>query len=118
MFTRAWDECVELQVTPKDDWVRMALHSLSELDRYEVHAFADGKIVGGLVLAADPWDVHVGPCVSVFAQYVMPEWRNKGASPRMMREAIRVARDCGAQVLAFTHRVGPWRYQTIYRRLA
>lgn len=117
MFTRAWDECTELQVTTKQEWVGRALLSLQGLDRTEIGVIVNGQTVGGICLAADPWDVHVGPCVSVFAQYVLPEFRLQGVSARMMRAAIRVARDSGANVLAFTHRKGPWRYETLYRRI-
>jgi GNAT superfamily N-acetyltransferase len=75
------------------------------------------KVVGGLCLAPDPWDVHVGPCLSVFAQYVLPEFRLQGVSARLMREALRIAKKSGVPALAFTHRKGPWRYETIYRKV-
>lgn len=117
MFIRAWDECVELQVTPKQEWIGRALLSLQALDRYEVGVACNGEIVGGLVLAHDPWDAHVGPCISVFAQYVLPEFRLQGVSQKLMRAALAIARNSGAGVLAFTHRKGPWCYQTKYRRI-
>lgn len=117
MFSRAWDECVELQVTTKEEWIGRALLSLQGLARTEIGCVVDGKIVGGICVANDPWDVHVGPCFSVFAQYVLPEYRMRGASGTMMRAALKVARQSGAAVLAYTHRKGPWRYETIYRRL-
>lgn len=119
LFSAAWDECDELKVQDKDTWVARTILSLESLDRVEIGMFCTAKsdAVGGLVLAPDPWDAHVGPCVSVFAQYVLPEYRNKGISFRMMREAIKTAVGLRAGVLAFTHRLGPWRYETIYRRL-
>jgi GNAT superfamily N-acetyltransferase len=117
LFERAWDECIELQVSPKEVWVGRSLIALSALERFEVAAVHGSEVVGAIVLARDPWDVHVGPCMSVFAQYVLPEYRNAGVSPRMMREALRIARDSRVDVLAFTHRKAPWRYQTIYRRI-
>lgn len=117
MFSRAWDECVELQVTPKEEWIGRALLSLQSLERYEVAVIAHSEVVGGLIIAHDPWDAHVGPCISVFSQYVMPEFRHTGVSNRCMREAVRIAKQSGAKVLAFTHRKGPWRYCTIYRRI-
>lgn len=94
-----------------------ALLALQEMDRYEIAAFIDGEVVGALVLAFDPWDVHVGPCMSVFAQYVLPEHRLSGVSPRLMREALRIAKRVGVSTLAYTHRVGPWRYETSYRSI-
>lgn len=117
MFLRAWDECEELQVQSREDWVGRALLALQELPRWEIGAFADGKVVGGIVLAEDQWDAHVGNCCSVFTQYVLPEYRHTGVSRRMMRMAVSLASAMDAKVLAFTHRKGPWRYETIYRRI-
>lgn len=118
LFTRAWDECVELQTSPKDEWVGRSLLTLQQIERYEIILLRGSHEVGGLVLAHDPWDAHVGPCMSVFAQYVLPEHRNTGVSALCMRASLRIAKDAGAPVLAFTHRKGPWRYETIYRRIS
>jgi GNAT superfamily N-acetyltransferase len=76
-----------------------------------------GTVIGAALVAHDPWDAHVGPCVSVFTQYVLPEHRNSGVSQALMRECLRIARAAGAGVLAFTHRKAPWRYETRYRRI-
>lgn len=116
-FVRAWDECIELQQQQRDTWVGKAILSLQGMARWELAAFCGVEFAGGLVLAHDPWDVHVGPCMSVFAQYVLPEHRLKGASPRLMREAIRIARKEGVTTFAYTHRAGAWRYSTLYRSL-
>lgn len=117
MFTSAWDECVELQVTPKQEWIGRSLLALQSMDRHEILMFHGSRNTGGLVLAHDPWDVHVGPCLSVFAQYVHPEYRNAGVSPMLMREAVRIAKRGGYGVMAFTHRKGAWCYETLYRRI-
>ena len=117
LFTCAYDECVELQQQSKDEWIGRALLSLQEMDRFELAAIHGARTVGGIVLAHDPWDVHVGPCMSVFAQYVLPEYRNQGISPRLMREVLRIAKGSGVSTLAYTHREGPWRYSTLYRSI-
>lgn len=118
LFQRAWDECVELQCTSKDLWAGRTLIALEQLERYEIIAHSEHGIqLGGLVVAREI-DVHVGDCMSVIAQYVMPEHRLFGISPRLMRAAIRIAREVGAPTLAYTHRKGPWRYETTYRRIA
>lgn len=117
MFARAWDECVELQSNPREVWIGHSLVNLQNLARWEIGVFDDDKIMGGILLAEMPWDAHVGPCLAVFAQYVLPEYRLRGVSPRLMRESIRIARKAGAPTLSFTHRKGPWRYDTLYRRL-
>lgn len=117
LFERAWDECAELQVQEKHVWLGQAVYSLSQLDRYEIVVAHGDHVVGAVVLAGDPWDAHVGPCMSVFSQYVLPEYRNNGVSLRLMRECIRIARENDAGVLAYTHRTAPWRYSTTYRRI-
>lgn len=117
LFAQAWHECAELQCSALDEWIGRSLLSLQQLERFEIGVYADGKTIGGLILAPDPWDPHVGPCMSVFAQYVLPEYRNSGVSLRCMREAIRTCREAGHTVLAYTHRTAPWRYETTYRRI-
>lgn len=117
LFERAWDECIELQVSTKAEWLGRSLIAMSSLERFEIAAVHGTDVVGGLVLASDPWDAHVGPCMSVFAQYVLPEYRNVGISRMLMREAYRIASCSCVRVLAFTHRKAPWRYETIYRRI-
>jgi len=117
MFERAWDECVELQVQSKEVWIGQVLIAIQSLDRCEIGVFAGSTTVGGMVVASDPWDSHVGPCMSVVTQYVLPEYRNSGVSRQFMRKALDIAKTSGARVLAFTHRKAPWRYETIYRSI-
>lgn len=117
LFYRAWDECLESQVVDKERWVGSVLARLAQIDgRYEIGVHNGECTVGGIILAPDD-DPHVGECLSVFAQYVMPEYRNLGVSMYCMRLALRIARDAGYNVLAYTHRVGVGRYETIYRRI-
>lgn len=118
LFYRAWDECIELHVTNKDEWVGTTLSTLACIeDRYEIGMHNGTCTVGGIILAPD-LDIHVGRCLSVFAQYVMPEYRNRGISLRCMRLAEQIAKDMGFPVLAYTHRLGDWRYETIYRKIS
>lgn len=117
LFTRAWDECIELQCNPKDVWVGRALLSLADQHRWELIAFDGAECLGGIVVVQE-LDIHVGQCLSVVAQYVLPEHRLTGVSPQLMRGAMRIAREAGAPTFAFTHRKGPWRYETIYRSLS
>lgn len=114
LFDRAWDEFIELQVMDKLTWLQHTLSILSGLDRFEI-AMHNGKhTVGGVILARDN-DIHIGDCLSVFAQYVMPEYRNIGVSMRCMRECYRLTKELEHTHLAYTHRLGDWRYETIYK---
>lgn len=116
LFHQAWDECVELQCQPKGVWCKTILAELSALDRYEIGVALGGIPVGGVFLTHDD-DWHVGPCLTVAFQYVLPEYRNTGVSRQCMRYAISLAKELGYTVLAYSHRSGPWRYETIYRRI-
>lgn len=116
LFVRAWNECVELQCTPELQWCSTVLAELSELDRYEVCIFVGDAPVGGIILVHDE-DWHVGTCLTVAFQYVLPEFRNTGVSIACMRFAKRLARELGYKALAYSHRKGPWRYEIIYRRI-
>lgn len=116
MFAQGWEECVELQMQPKSLWIGQSLIAMSQTSRWELVFFIAQNFAGSIILAHDH-DCHVGPCISVLAQYVRPEYRNQGISQRMMRESLRIARSEQASVLAFTHRQGPWCYSTVYHKL-
>lgn len=91
---------------------------LESVDRWEIGLWDTHNhfSVGGLVLAYDS-DIHVGDCMSVISQYVLPEYRNQRISTQCMREAVRIAVMQRFNVLAYTHRLGDWRYETIYKRI-
>lgn len=117
LFECAWDEFPELRVRGKDEWLRDVIPRLSRMDRYEVALFDGPEVVGGMVLGHDDGDPHVGPCFAVFTQYILPAYRNSGVCLQFMRFAHHVARLEGAEILAYTHRTGPWKYATTYRRV-
>ena len=112
----AWSECSELQTTSLQDFRRRAHDSVCSLERLEVVAFVGGRAAGIAVLAVDD-DLHVGECLSVQWQYVLPEFRNLGVSPAFLRVAKNLARQLNLPVIAFTHRLGPGVYKTSYRRV-
>lgn len=112
----AWSECSELQTTSLQDFRRRAHDSVCSLERLEVVAFVGSRAAGIAVLAVDD-DLHVGECLSVQWQYVLPEFRNLGVSPAFLRVAKNLARQLNLPVIAFTHRLGPGVYKTSYRRV-
>lgn len=116
LYSIAWGEFIELQVMDKDTWLKNLRATIESSPRWEISATVDGKVVGGIILVNDD-DVHVGPCLSVVAQYVLPEYRHRGISLHCMRIAMRTAKVFNHKVLAYSHRLGDWRYETIYRRV-
>ena len=113
--TPAYDECIELQVQPKDIWLSKVITGVMSYDRIEITVADSGAYVGGCILVRETHDMHVGECLTVLTQYVVPEYRNKGVSRLLMREARIAAHNIGAKVLAYSHRVKPYVYQTIYK---
>jgi len=75
------------------------------------------ELLGGLYLVIDNADPHVGRCMTVAFQYVLPEYRNAGVSRMMMVRAIELTKEYNCAVLAYTHRLGDWRYETVYKRV-
>lgn len=117
-FSTAWDECIELQCTPKEDWIANAFLNIQEEPRTDVVVFNDvGEVVGGLLVREEHFDPHVTSCLSVIWQYVLPEYRNKKVSTTLMRYVKDLAKQKGFRVISFTHRKGDWCYETIYKRL-
>ena len=115
LFESAWDEFIELGVVDKIAWVGNALAMHMTVPRYDIGVFVQDKVVGGLCLAADD-DPHVGTCLTVISNYVLPEYRGL-VGARCFRECLRVAKRSGYPVLAYTHRLKDWEYKTIYRKL-
>lgn len=116
LFPAAWDECIELHGMDKEAWVERTLSIIQSVPRYEMGFYLDGKPIGGVTLTVD-YDPHVGECLCVMSQYVLPKYRNAGISMRCMRECIRLAKSLDHTMLAYTHRQRDWVYTTTYRKI-
>lgn len=114
LFARAWDECIESHILDKQTWIDNAIRIVESVDRYEMGMLYNGVPVGGISLTVD-YDPHVGDCLCVMSQYVLPEHRNNAISLRCMRECIRLTKRLGHNVLAYTHRERDYVYTTTYK---
>lgn len=114
LFSRAWDECIESHIMDKETWIRQAIRIVESVPRYEMGFIIDGKPIGGISLTVD-YDPHVGECLCVMSQYVLPEYRNNAISMRCMRECLKLTKQLGHSVLAYTHRQKDWVYTTTYK---
>lgn len=109
-----------LDVTPEMCWggreeaVRRVLEATEAVERYEVVAYHDQLVVGCMILVADD-DAHVGPCLSVMWNFVLPEFRGVGAS--FLRKAFSLAKENDLPVVAFAQRTGLGEYTVKYRRV-
>jgi GNAT superfamily N-acetyltransferase len=94
---------------------RMLLSAV-EQDRIELAVFDGSRIVGFCALAED-YDIHVGRCLTVMWDYVVPSHRGGNVGQLMLRAAMQRARQHGFAVLCYTHRTSPGTYQVKYKRL-
>ena len=92
------------------------LQSVVDEDRIEILVVEDGLPIGFCALAEDH-DIHVGRCLTVMWDYVVPSHRGGTVGQRMLRVAMQRARQYGFAVLSYTHRTGPGVYRVKYIRL-
>jgi hypothetical protein len=112
----AWEEFPELQLQSKDDYVSNTLEYIKSLPRTEIYYLRHGRIVGGIITTLEH-DVHVGECLSVITQYILPDYRFNGISWSFMRMIRNRCKKEGVPVMAWTHRTGDYEYKTTYRRM-
>lgn len=112
----AYAECVELRVQSYDKWHSSYIASWESVDRYSISAYDGVRLIGRLILVKC-YDIHVGDCMAVHTQYVLPQYRNSGITRRLLRTACALTREHGLSVLSYTHRKSDWVYHTTYRRI-
>lgn len=99
----------------RDD-VHRVVSSLSEFDRTEILCIDGTTVVGGAVIVLDD-DQHVGPCLSLQWQYVLPAYRSKQLGRLFVRELLRQAGWAGIKNVCYTHRKGVGKYTLTYREV-
>lgn len=97
----------------RDD-VHRVVSSLSEFDRTEILCIDGTTVVGGAVIVLDD-DQHVGACLTLQWQYVLPAYRSKTLGAKFIRELKRQAQWAGIRNICYTHRTGIGRYTVVYR---
>lgn len=97
----------------REDILRIA-GSLAEFDRTEIVYYDGDKVVGGATIVLDD-DQHVGVCLSLQWQYVLPAYRGKNLGAKFIRELKRQAQWAGIGNICYTHRTGIGRYEVVYR---
>lgn len=109
-----------LDTTPEMLWggrveaVKRCLEATTDIDRYEMVAFVNGKPIGICVLVHEN-DINVGPCLGIMWNWVHPNHRGVGS--RFLRRAIELAKENRLPVLAYSQRVGEGEYRVRYRRV-
>lgn len=99
----------------RDD-VHRVVSSLSEFDRTEILCIDGTTVVGGAVIVLDD-DQHVGPCLTLQWQYVLPAYRSKQLGRLFVRELLRQAGWAGIRNVCYSHRKGVGKYTVTYREV-
>lgn len=99
-----------------DEVSRRMLAATEGLDRYELLAVSGGDLIGFACVVEDD-DMHVGRCLTLQWQYVVPEHRGK-IGGEFLRWLARTAREQGFQFVAYSHRITSRHYAIKYRRVS
>lgn len=97
-----------------DRAVQECVCAIEQHDRYEVLWVAGGRVIAGLSLVDDA-DFHYGRIASVHVHYVPEELAGVGF--KLMRVALRIAKQDGHRVLAYAKRIDGTKYTTRYRSI-
>jgi GNAT superfamily N-acetyltransferase len=100
----------------REDVHRIA-SSLAEFDRTEIAIYDGETVVGGATVVLDD-DQHVGPCLSLQWQYVLPAYRSMHLGRHFVRELLRQAGWAGIKNVSYSHRTGPGKYTITYREVS
>ena len=95
---------------------RRMVDATEQLDRHEVLAVLDGSLIGFACLVEDD-DMHVGRCLTLQWQYVVPEHRGK-VGAKFLRLLVSLGRALGYRHVAYSHRINQHHYAIKYRRLS
>lgn len=105
-----WQDSVE------DARIRI-LDSIEDLpERVEITARTQNGTLVGLIVVASDDDSQVGEVLGVQWNFVSADYRGP-VGTQLMREARRVGKRSGFNIIAYTHRSGEGRYELKYRRL-
>jgi hypothetical protein len=91
------------------------LAATESISRTELLAVVGGQLIGFACIVEDD-DMHVGRCLSLQWQYVVPEHRGR-IGGEFLRWLARFARAKGFQFIAYSHRVSKRHYAIKYRRV-
>lgn len=85
------------------------------LERFEITAVLDGQLIGFACIVEDD-DMHVGHCLTLQWQYVVPEHRGR-IGPMFLRALFGIGRNLGYRVVAYSHRINQRHYAIKYRSI-
>lgn len=92
---------------------RRMLAATEGLERFELLAVIGGELIGFACVVEDD-DMHVGHCLTLQWQYVVPEHRGR-IGGQFLRWLAKAGRDMGFQFIAYSHRISSRHYAIKYR---
>jgi GNAT superfamily N-acetyltransferase len=98
-----------------EDVARRILEATEGNSRCELLAVLDGQLIG-FACVVEEEDMHVGRCLTLQWQYVVPEHRGK-IGGEFLRWLVKTGRKLGFAFVAYSHRVNNRHYAIKYRRV-
>lgn len=92
------------------------IEATEQLDRHEVLAVLGGRLIG-FACIADDVDMHVGRCLTLQWQYVVPEYRGI-IGAKFLRLLVQLGRQLGYRTIAYSHRINQGHYAIKYRSIS
>lgn len=103
LMYQGWLDSELSRSLPFTTWFAYQQGLIDSQEHAQVLLHVDGKCVGGVMLF-ETLDAQVGPAVIALHQFILPEYRAVFPYRKVIREAERVARECGSKFLIWTHR--------------
>lgn len=116
LMYQGWLDSDLARSLPFGTWYSYQESMVNSHEHAQVLIHVDDKCVGGVMLF-ETLDAQVGPAVIALHQFILPEYRAVFPYRKVIREAERVARECGSKFLIWTHRKPSGRIYYTYKEV-
>lgn len=108
---------IDREVMIEETWLASMLDLYKGFHRYEIE-YWEGETLIGVAVVAKTIDFHVGPCVCVLTQYVIPQFRGRaGIARKVLAFARNKAREDGVGFMSWSHQLDYGTQLLKYRRV-
>lgn len=101
-YRRVWKEFPLCHALPYELWVKNLHEFYEDCPNIEYRIYDSDVLVGHAVIAPTD-DIHVGECMSLWHQFMLPEYRNSGVWKDVFMRAKEVTKLQGYSYLVWTH---------------
>lgn len=112
-----WEQSHLSKTIPFEQWWNMQHEMLDNTQNVELFVRDSGRYVGGIVLVESE-DAQIGKCITLFHQFLLPEYRNM---PGLWREMFNICKDLtksfGYSYMVHSHHIHHNLFKTIYTKV-